>query len=96
MSLKGLFEEFEGMQPVIFALNTNDGGDEYENYKDWPDSVLLDIDASFVTLSSDIKNSVEGALPAFPKELEHLKILNRIKNKNFDNYDKVYPGKDDV
>lgn len=54
MSLKGLFEEFEGMQPVIFALNTNYGGDEYENYKDWPDSVLLDIDASFVTLSGDM------------------------------------------
>jgi hypothetical protein len=54
MSLKSLFEEFEGMQPVIFALNTADGGDEYERYQGWPDSVLLDIDASFVSLSTDM------------------------------------------
>ena len=88
MTLKGLFEEFQGMQPVIFALNTAYGGDEYETYYSRPDSVLLDIDASYVSPSQEM----EGELPAFPKELEYLKLLNRIKNKAFDNYDKVYPN----
>mmetsp|Transcript_30244 Transcript_30244/g.46246 ORF Transcript_30244/g.46246 Transcript_30244/m.46246 type:complete len:176 (-) Transcript_30244:5273-5800(-) len=30
-------------------------------------------------------------LPDFPQEMEFMKLLNRIKNKMLDNYDKVYP-----
>ena len=47
-TLKGVFDEFEGMQPVIFALETGQNGVEIEEYMEWPDSVLLDIDASYV------------------------------------------------
>lgn len=52
------------MQPVIFALETkknmqtHENGHvrliEIDNYIDWPDSVLLDIDASFVLKSNTI------------------------------------------
>ena len=31
-------------------------------------------------------------MPAFPSEIEYLKILSRIKNRMMDNYDLVYPN----
>ena len=37
------------MQPVIFALETKENGIQIDEYENWPDSVLLDIDASFVS-----------------------------------------------
>jgi len=85
--LKDLFYQLDGMMPVIFAIETEMNDEEYENYLSCKDSVILDIDASHVTLS----NQMDGPLPDLPKELELLKLLNRIKNKMMDNYDKVYP-----
>lgn len=97
-SLKDLFDELQGLQPVIFALETRKNMETHENgvtrvieiddYINWPDSVLLDIDASYVLQSNDI----EQELPKFPKEIEVLKSLNRIRNRNLDNYDKIYPS----
>lgn len=85
------------MQAVIFALETKknmereEDGEirviEIDDYMDWPDSVLLDIDASCVLQS----NLIENRLPSFPKEIEMLKSLNRIKNRKLDDYDKIYP-----
>lgn len=85
-SLKDLFDDFEGMQPVIFALETKQNGIDIESYIDWPDSVLLDIDASYVIEST----VMDQKLPPVPNEIEFMKILNRIKNRMLDNYDKVY------
>jgi len=53
---------------------------------DYEDCVILDIDASFATVS----NFMAGKIPEIPKEMEMLKYLNRIKNRKMDNYDKVY------
>ena len=74
------------MQPVIFALETGQNGVEIEDYMDWTDSVLLDIDASYVAESSVMSTPI----PQFPNEIMYLKLLNRIKNRMMDNYDFVY------
>jgi hypothetical protein len=94
--MKDIFDSFAGMQPVIFALETKKNmikivGEasvpiEIDHYIDYPDAVLLDIDASFVIKS----NAMEQDLPNFPNEIEVLKSLNRIKNRKLDNYDKIY------
>jgi len=36
---------------------------------------------------------MDPELPEFPDEIEMLKSLNRIRNRNLDNYDKIYPTK---
>ena len=74
------------MQPVVFALETKENGIDIESYINWPDSVLLDIDASYVVES----RVCDFPLPPFPNEIEFMKILNRIKNKMLDHYDKIY------
>jgi hypothetical protein len=43
-----MFDSLEGMQPVIFALETKQNGIKIDHYINWTESVLLDIDASFV------------------------------------------------
>ena len=85
-TLKSVFDSFGGMQPVIFALETQQNSVSIEDYRSWPDTILLDIDASYVTFS----NQQSFRLPKFPRELDWLKTLNRIKNRKFANYDQVY------
>ena len=87
ITLKELFEELNGMQPVIFAINSQHQQIEISHFADYPDAIILDIDASFVMPSDDMNET----LPEFPTEIEFLKLLNRIKNKMLDNYDKIYP-----
>ena len=50
------------------------------------DCVVLDIDASLARPSKKMSSD----LPDFPKEIEMLKFLNRIKNRRMNNYDEVY------
>jgi len=68
-TLKSVFESFQGMQPVIFAWtlklsNKRGYSHDIEDYYNWPDSVLLDIDASFVQATG-----IERPLPTFQNEL---------------------------
>ena len=84
-TLKDLF--LDSLMPVIFAIETTNNSTDLESFYNHEDAVILDIDASHAGLS----NYMDSDLPDFPKELEMLKILNRIKNPMMDNYDKIYP-----
>lgn len=75
-----------GFFPVIFAIQTLQSPSD-DCLIDYPDAVILDIDASYVYSTSD-----EKEIPDFPDEIQFLRKLNRVKNRNLDNYDYVTSG----
>lgn len=75
----------DGIQSVIFAIQTS-AECSYEIYKNYENSVVLDIDASIAFESND-----QPPMPKLPNELEILRILNGLRNRMRYNYDKVYP-----
>lgn len=85
LTLKDIFDEMDGIQSVIFAIQTSSECN-YEIYKNYENSVVLDIDASIAFESDD-----QLPMPKFPNELQILRILNGLRNRMRYNYDKVYP-----
>jgi hypothetical protein len=87
---KSIFEEFGDMQPCIFAIETFDDKDDYNEYFERLGTVVVDVDASYVKVNH-FEDSTEGDFPPFPNQMEFLKLLNACKNRMWSNYDKVYP-----
>ena len=83
-TLLDLFQELDGMQPVIFAIDTPP---DYEEFYKIPNCVVLDIDSSYAKISSE-----DGPMPPFHKEIELLKFLNIFKNRKKTTYCQVNPS----
>ena len=75
----------DGIQNVIFAIQTSSDCN-FELYKNYENSLVLDIDASICFESDD-----QLPMPKLPNELQILRILNGLRNRMRYNYDKVYP-----
>ena len=87
-TLKDIFIECVGIN-AIFAIKTNNQDCTAEDFMQFEDAVILDIDISLAYLSP--VNST-GPLPRLPDEFGLLRSLNAVKNKLLPKYDLINPN----
>lgn len=86
-TLKDIFIDCVGIN-AIFAIKTDKAGCTFEDFMQFEDAVILDIDISVAHLSPIMST---GPLPRFPDEFGLLRLLNTVKNKKLPEYDLISP-----
>ena len=98
-----ILDELDGMQAIIFAIETPKDPDQYDKFFKFPNAVILDADYSHIEITPGSKDDdyndeqvkkpikdIDVPMPPFPGEATLLKQLHIIKNRKMTHYNKVY------